>query len=83
MGLWEDSKDIWPGTSREYGKHIQTPVSRGGFIKLMALMQFLPVIRRDINHTQGQGEKQKGLNSHRSPAPAPTDPDGNAVRSYG
>lgn len=54
MGLREESKDIWPRTSWEYGKHIQTPVPKGGFMKLMTLMQFLLVIRRDINHTQGQ-----------------------------
>lgn len=54
MGLQEESKDTWPRTSWEYGKHIQTPVPRGGFMKLMALMQSLPMIRRGINHTQGQ-----------------------------
>ena len=55
MGLWEESKDIWLRTSWEYGKHIQTAVPRGGFMKLIALMQSFPVIRRDIHHTQGQG----------------------------
>lgn len=55
MGLREESKDIWPRTSWEYGKHIQTPVPRGGFMKLMALMQSLSAIRGGINHSQGQG----------------------------
>lgn len=53
MGLREESKDIWPRTSWEYGELFQIAVPKGGFMKLMALMQSLPVIRRDINHTQG------------------------------
>lgn len=55
MDLREESRDMWPRVSWEHRKHIQTPVPGGGFMKLMSLMQFLPVIRRDINHTQGQG----------------------------